>query len=222
MTNLTAITAFVLALVGLIATFGWRSLAHRRATGTTGFSGVPKGPRSLGWWGGVLFVLALSLTLAAPALALAGVAVPPAGWPHPLVGTIGVVTTLAGIALALVAQGEMGAAWRIGVDPGERTTLVTTGVFAHVRNPFFTAMVAAAAGLAALVPTAVSALALVCLIIAVEIQVRSLEEPHLMSTHSLTYAAYAAHTGSFLPRLGRLTTAERPSRPRPSGGAPDE
>jgi protein-S-isoprenylcysteine O-methyltransferase Ste14 len=36
-----------------------------------------------------------------------------------------------------------GASWRIGVDPDERTTLVTSGPFAIARNPIFTAMAAA-------------------------------------------------------------------------------
>ncbi|MET9817324.1 MULTISPECIES: hypothetical protein [unclassified Streptomyces] len=34
----------------------------------------------------------------------------------------------------------MGASWRVGVDVGERTALITGGPFAYVRNPIFTAM----------------------------------------------------------------------------------
>ncbi len=39
----------------------------------------------------------------------------------------------------------MGASWRIGVNPDERTKLVTGGVFAHVRKPISTAILAARA-----------------------------------------------------------------------------
>jgi protein-S-isoprenylcysteine O-methyltransferase Ste14 len=39
-----------------------------------------------------------------------------------------------------VRAASMGASWRIGVDPSERTDLVTGGAFALVRNPIFSAM----------------------------------------------------------------------------------
>lgn len=34
---------------------------------------------------------------------------------------------VAGVLAALVSQLHMGTSWRVGVDPGERTELVTTG-----------------------------------------------------------------------------------------------
>lgn len=46
---------------------------------------------------------------------------------------------MVGIAATLYAQIAMGNSWRIGVDPTERTTLVTNGPFALVRNPTFAA-----------------------------------------------------------------------------------
>jgi hypothetical protein len=81
-----------------------------------------------------------------------------------------------------------GAVWpggRIGVDPAERTSLVTTGVFAHVRNPVFTAMVLARLGVVLMVPTWVSAAALSTLVAAVQLQVRQVEEPYLRAVHGL-------------------------------------
>jgi hypothetical protein len=47
-------------------------------------------------------------------------------------------------ALTVIAQFAMAESWRIGVDPNERTPLVTTGAFAMVRNPIFTAMLVTA------------------------------------------------------------------------------
>lgn len=55
----------------------------------------------------------------------------------------------------------MGASWRIGVDPNDRTDLVTAGLFGMVRNPIFTAMFLSAAGSALAVPTAVTVLGFV-------------------------------------------------------------
>jgi protein-S-isoprenylcysteine O-methyltransferase Ste14 len=110
---------------------------------------------------------------------------------------------LAGIALTLAAQTAMGASWRVGVDAGERTALVTGGLFAHVRNPVFTAMTVTAAGLTPMVPNAVAVLALAGLAAAIELQVRVVEEPYLTRVHGTAYASYAARTGRFLPGVGR-------------------
>ncbi len=65
------------------------------------------------------------------------------------------------------------------------------------------ALVMAQAGLTLAVPTAVSAAALGCLLVAVQLQVRAVEEPYLHRVHGTAYCAYAARTGRFLPRLGR-------------------
>ena len=135
------------------------------------------------------------------ALGLADVvtADPPLG-----VQVAGLVLALTGFAATLAAQTGMGASWRIGVDPDDRTDLVTGGVFAHVRNPIFTAMVAAQAGVVLMVPTWISVLALLALVAAVQLQVRAVEEPYLRAVHGADYAAYAARAGRFVPGIGRL------------------
>ena len=35
-------------------------------------------------------------------------------------------------------------------------------------------------------------------------QVRAVEEPHLLATHGRAYADYAARVGRFVPGIGRL------------------
>ncbi|MGD9529140.1 methyltransferase family protein [Pseudonocardia sp.] len=155
----------------------------------------------------MLFPVAVVLGLAAPVLVLTGITSPPATLTHPAIGVAGLVLAVAGVVLVLVAQAQMGTSWRIGVDEGERTTLVTDGLFHHVRNPIFTGMGAVAAGMLLMVPTMAALLALACLVAALEIQVRVVEEPYLRRTHGPEYAAYAAGSGRFLPTLkGRGTT----------------
>ena len=73
----------------------------------------------------------------------------------------------------------MGDSWRIGVDPGERTELVTAGPFAVVRNPIFAAMIPTALGLALLVPSVIAIAGFAALVGALELQVRVVEEPYL-------------------------------------------
>jgi protein-S-isoprenylcysteine O-methyltransferase Ste14 len=191
--------ALVLYVVALVVLFGVRSWVQHRRTGSAGFHGISGTPADAGWWGGVLFVVAMVLGLVGPLLAVADVVAtdPPLG-----LQIAGLVPALVGFAATLAAQTGMGESWRIGVDTGERTTLVTTGVFAHVRNPIFTAMVVAQLGVVLMVPTWVSVLALVSLVVAVQLQVRAVEEPYLRSVHGDEYGTYSAATGRFLPGIG--------------------
>jgi len=203
--------AFLLYLGGLGAAFGLRTWLQVRRTGTSGVNGISGPAGSLSWWAGVLFVLALALGVAGPALALAGLfeAPQPAGGALAIAGMVVLVLGIAGV---LLSQTGMGTSWRIGVDDAERTELVTRGVFALIRNPIFTAMVLTQIGMTLLVPTAVSLAALACLVLAVELQVRVIEEPYLHRVHGAAYADYAARTGRFVPGLGRRRDA-RPVSP---------
>ncbi|GGT29809.1 MULTISPECIES: methyltransferase [Streptomyces] len=179
--------------------FGVKAALQHRRTGDAGFRGISGRAGEASWWAGVLFAAALAGGALAPLAALAGL--PTAG--GPAVRWAGLAAALAGMAATAAAQANMGASWRVGVDAAERTALVTGGLFAHVRNPVFTAMSAAAAGLALMVPNAVSALALAAFAAAVQLQVRVVEEPHLRAVHGAAYTAYAARTGRFLPGIGR-------------------
>jgi protein-S-isoprenylcysteine O-methyltransferase Ste14 len=201
--------ALVLYVLAVVVLFGVRSWVQHRRTGSTGFRGISGTPANPEWWGGVLFVVAMVAGLVGPALAVAGVT--PVDPPTALQAA-GLVLALVGFAATLAAQTGMGASWRIGVDSAERTALVTTGVFQLARNPIFTAMVTAQVGIVLMVPTWASAAALAALVAAVQLQVRTAEEPYLLATHGAAYADYAARTGRFVPGVGRLRTSERATR----------
>ncbi len=117
---------------------------------------------------------------------------------------VGLVVAIAGFVGVFAAQTGMGTSWRIGVEETARTDLVVDGLFAVVRNPIFTAMVTVQAGLTLMVPTWLSGAAVACLIVAVELQVRLIEEPYLLQIHGTAYRDYATATGRFLPGIGRL------------------
>ena len=192
--------AIGLEVVFFALAFGWRSWVQWRRTGSTGFIRPRRGAPPAELAGSVGFVAALVLLVAAPiadAAGMARIATLDVGW----AAVAGAVLGVGGIALTLVAQLAMGDSWRIGVDDSQRTDLVTTGVFAKVRNPIFTAMLIATGGLALLVPNPVSIAALVVLAAALEVQVRFVEEPYLARTHGPTYLDYRAATGRFLPTL---------------------
>ena len=197
-----ALFALVAYLVFLFVAFGWRTWAHYRRTGDTGFRGLSRAPGER--LGGMLLVLGAPLTLLAPLAELAGLLAPAAFGAHPAVRAVGVLALLAGAWLTVLAQMQMGVSWRIGVDPAERTALVTRGVFGLVRNPIFSGMLLALAGLALLVPNALSFLGAGLVWIGLELHVRRVEEPHLLRTHGDRYRDYARSVGRFLPWLGRL------------------
>jgi protein-S-isoprenylcysteine O-methyltransferase Ste14 len=199
--------AIVLYVVLLGLVFGLRSWIQHRRTGSTGFRGISGRPGSAEWLGGVLFVVALVLGLAAPLLDLAG-AVGPIDTLDGTVGhAVGIVLAAGGIVLTLYAQVAMGESWRIGVDEHETTELVTDGPFALVRNPIFAAMLPTSFGLVLLVPSFVALAGFAALIAALELQTRAVEEPYLLRVHGDEYARYAERVGRFVPGVGRLSRA---------------
>lgn len=195
------VLALVLLVLFYAIAFGLRTWQHLRSTGSTGFRGVSGRPGSVEWLGGVLFAAGIVFSLAAAVGEAAGWVMPL--WePGPASVALGIIITLAGIAATYLAQVSMGDAWRIGVREDERTQLVAEGAFAVVRNPIFSCMLVTAAGLVVLMPNWLSVASFVALLVAVELQVRFVEEPYLLRTHGQRYRDYASRVGRFFPGLG--------------------
>jgi protein-S-isoprenylcysteine O-methyltransferase Ste14 len=191
-----------------------RALLQKRRTGAFGISGVSGQPGSVEWLGGIGFVLAVALGVAAPVLAAADVVEPIDALDVTPVQVAGVVLYAVGLAGVMGAQRAMGASWRLGVAEEERTQLVTRGAFELVRNPIYTTMTATITGLALLVPSVVSLLAVVLLVASLELQTRVVEEPYLLRTHGDAYATYAGRVGRFVPGVGRLRAPQAASDTR--------
>jgi len=199
-----ALLALIVYAVWLLLGFGVRTLVQLCRTGDTGFRGAGHRPGSPQWWAGLLFVAALATGLAAPVAGLAGLdPFDPAD--RPVVHAAGVALAGFGVLATLGTQLAMGDAWRTGVEERERTTLVTGGPFRLVRNPIFTAMASTALGLALMVANTVAVAGLAALVIALEPQVRVVEEPYLQRVHGAAYQRYAATVGRFVPGVGRLS-----------------
>ena len=114
----------------------------------------------------------------------------------------GVALLFGGIALVVVAQLQMGASWRIGIEDEARIPLVTRGVYRYSRNPIFVAMLVSIGGFALLVPTRLSIILFLATIAGIRRQVIS-EERYLMRRHGDAYRQYARAVGRFLPWWGR-------------------
>jgi protein-S-isoprenylcysteine O-methyltransferase Ste14 len=194
-----------LALMGvyLLLAFGVRIAVQLRRTGETGVIGLGSAPAREVISGGV-FLLAIVAGALNPLLAELD-AVEPWSWlDRGWAQALGFVLCAVGIAGTFASQMAMGASWRIGVDPGERTELVTEGLFSLSRNPIYLFMFSAWIGFALLVPSWLGAASIVLLLVGLELQVRLVEEPHLLRSYGQPYLAYASRVGRFVPGLGRL------------------
>lgn len=143
-----------------------------------------------------LLGLGLLCTLGAPVLVLTDrldpVTAPAA------VSVLGALVLATGIALAVVAQRQLGDAWRPGIDPDDRVELVTTRLYRRSRNPFYLGWIVADVGTTLLVPSAVELAGLALLFAGLEVVVRFVEEPTLRSSHGPAFATYAAQTRRFV------------------------
>ena len=197
--------ALVVFAVYLGVGFGLRTWVQWRQTGDTGWRGLSGRPLSAQWWAGVLFALALLAGVAGPLVAIAGLA-PVSVLDSTPLQVAGLALAVTGTAATFASQLDMGTSWRIGVDDAEATDLVTDGLFGWVRNPIFTFMAATGLGLAFMTPNLVSLAGWLLLLVALELQVRVVEEPYLVRVHGEAYKTYAARVGRFLPAVGRVTT----------------
>jgi protein-S-isoprenylcysteine O-methyltransferase Ste14 len=183
---------------------GWRAWHQRRRTGDFGFRWPSGRFGSVEGATGVVFAIAIAASVTAGAFDATDVIEPLGALDSPGIRATGIAIFLAGLIGMLYAQVAMGDSWRVGVDTQERTPLVTGGPFTVTRNPIFSALLTVTLGLALLVPNVVALAGLAALLIALEIQVRLVEEPYLLRTHGQAYSQYAARVGRFLPGLGRL------------------
>jgi protein-S-isoprenylcysteine O-methyltransferase Ste14 len=195
--------ALTLGLLYVLIVFVIQPLLLRRRTGSSGWL------HSLGATGwervaNLLFVLACGLDLAVPALALVGTVHPVSVPARPAVNAAAFAGFAASLVLVVSAQRVMGESWRTGIDLEHPSALVTGGPFRFIRNPTYTSLVTCSVALGMLVPTVLTPAAVSSCVLALQIQTRLVEEPHLRRVHGMSYQRYAAEVGRFLPALGRL------------------
>jgi protein-S-isoprenylcysteine O-methyltransferase Ste14 len=101
----------------------------------------------------------------------------------------------------------MGKSWRMGIDPGEKTTLVVTGPYAFVRHPIYGLSTILMAATVAATPT--PAMIVVAVIHAILLQWEARrEEAHLSKVQGAVYDSYRDNTGRFIPRIGKRFHSE--------------
>jgi protein-S-isoprenylcysteine O-methyltransferase Ste14 len=190
-------------LVWSATVFALRNALHVRKTGRSAiFVRGSSGPGLRARVPAAAQMLALALVPVAIAGEWLGV---PHLWPDTNSTRVAAgVVYLVGLIGTYACQGAMHRSWRIGIDPLERTALVTGGPFRFVRNPIYVFVVVSATSLALAIPSVLALAVPLLAAIGLALQVRWIEEPHLVASHGDEYLRWAARTGRFLPGIGKL------------------
>jgi protein-S-isoprenylcysteine O-methyltransferase Ste14 len=196
--------ATAMLVVFVVLTLFVRVAIQLRRTGSTGLIGLRKGAGALDWLSGILFIGGMAMAVVSLNLVLNDDLDPIDALDVDGSHAVGIVLAALGGLAVFGAQLGMGENWRIGVSDEQRTDLVTGGWFSVCRNPIYAAMVVGWSGFALMVPTWLSLAAVVVIAIALELQVRFVEEPYLVRTHGNEYGAYASRVGRFVPGVGRF------------------
>jgi protein-S-isoprenylcysteine O-methyltransferase Ste14 len=154
----------------------------------------------------LVWVPLVALWMALPAIALGsgrpGFALPEFARVPPYLVVRGIAAGVAVLALLATIEcwKRMGKSWRMAVTPGERTELVTTGLYRVVRHPIYALSILLMVATAVVLPTVPMLVVAVVHVALMNVKARN-EETHLLAMHGDAYAGYLARTGRFVPRL---------------------
>lgn len=118
---------------------------------------------------------------------------------HVLPQAIGLLVMTAGILFMMLAQAQMGTAWRIGVPANREDgqSLVTDGLFRISRNPVYVGIMGFIAGAALLLPGPITIISLLVSGILIGKLIRS-EEIFMQATFGAEYTVYCSRVRRWL------------------------
>ncbi len=181
----------LLAMLSIVAATLVRGIAIRRKTGDRPWAfASAKGVQRIA---GSSFAFSVAALIAAAVLA----PVSDTGW------TItAAIIAIVGAAIVMVAQVQMGRAWRVGVREGDAPLFISHGLFRYSRNPIFVGMMLVGLSAAMVSGTRWSWSALAVFIASCAVQVR-IEEAHLEASFGQSYREFR----SSVPRWVGFGTA---------------
>ncbi|MBN8483829.1 MAG: isoprenylcysteine carboxylmethyltransferase family protein [Sphingomonadales bacterium] len=181
----------LLAMLSIVAATLVRGIAIRRKTGDRPWAfASAKGVQRIA---GSSFAFSVAALIAAALLA----PVSDTGW------TItAAIIAIVGAAIVVVAQVQMGRAWRVGVREGDAPLFISHGLFRYSRNPIFVGMMLVGLSAAMVSGTWWSWSALAVFIASCAVQVQ-IEEAHLEASFGQSYREFR----SSVPRWVGFGTA---------------
>ena len=178
----------VFFLVYFVVTFAWRSWRNFRLTGVNPIV-LPSGDDAYSYVARGFKLVLVAIPVYLMFAAFAGSV---GDLPHEqstVAKSIGWILLVGSLCLTAIAQGQMGASWRVGIDKQRATELVQTGLFSYSRNPIFLSMRFALLGLLLVQADAFALALLVGGELLIQVQTR-LEEAHLLHLHGDAYQQY--------------------------------
>lgn len=120
-------------------------------------------------------------------------------WHFPMLRSIGAVLIVVAWLATRICWKRMGASWRMGIDPAEKTTLIATGPYAHARHPIYALSQLMMVCTVLVAPTPVMIVAASIHIALMQWEARR-EEAHLLKVHGQACHSYFAQVPRFIPR----------------------
>ena len=169
----------LIALIVIFIASLWRGRSVSRSSGDNAWAfGSAKGKQRLA---GAAF--AISIVILAFAAAEAALRI------ESTYALISALVSVAGGAIVIFAQVQMGRAWRVGVREGDAPLFVQHGLFRFSRNPIFLGMMLVGFGIAVTANSWWAWAALLAFVLACREQVR-IEEAHLLENFANIYSDF--------------------------------
>ena len=124
--------------------------------------------------------------------------------PYATLRWIAALAAVACLLLTVQCWKRMGKDWRMDTAVGERTQLITDGLWRRIRHPIYAFSILLMLSSAVIVPTGPMLAIAAVHVVLMNIKARN-EERYLLQTHGEAYRSYVRTTGRFFPRLGGVS-----------------
>lgn len=192
------LAAFAIVYVGIV--YLWRIFAVWRKTGIwpVTYGGAPTTHDLVGKAFAVLVGLSISGTVIYVASPVWYEYLFPVRMLEAVVlQVIGLVFAWLSMFWTILAQHQMGAAWRIGIDTHHPTPFIQHGLFRLSRHPIYLGVTTTSASLFLIMPNLLTLSVLVATAISLSVQAR-LEEEHLERAHGNAFVDFVRRTHRWL------------------------
>lgn len=114
-----------------------------------------------------------------------------------LLNYIGILITVIGVSIFVIAMISMKTSWRVGIDKNTKTKLLSYGIYNYSRNPAFVGFNLMFIGLFLIYPNILTSIVLILNIMAIHRLILQ-EEKHLKNLFGTEYIAYKEKTPRYL------------------------